>query len=122
MRLSQCCCRRDCFVPCCCCWRHHKAGLPDVRVGDVYGLLVDWSHRQGNGVQALALLTQMQERGVVQHCLSDDVLQEVFAANGLAVPGALLQAQQRLAHAASSRDDQGEVQEELPLLQDEPSD
>ena len=35
-----------------------------MRVGDVYGLLVEWCYHQGNADQALQLIRQMEARGI----------------------------------------------------------
>lgn len=49
--------------------------VPDVHVGDVYALLVEWCCGQGNAAQALQLVEQMSDCGLqpAQH-LSNEAL------------------------------------------------
>lgn len=52
--------------------------IPDVPVGDVYALLIEWCHGQGNMQQALQLVEQMMDRHVPPgQYLSPDVLAAV---------------------------------------------
>lgn len=38
--------------------------MPDVAAGDVYALLVEWCHGEGNMPQALELVEQMMDRHI----------------------------------------------------------
>lgn len=52
--------------------------MPDVAVGDVYALLVQWCMGQGNTAQALQLVEQMMDRHVPPgQYLDPDVLAAV---------------------------------------------
>lgn len=55
-----------------------QAAVPDVRLGDIYGLLVEWCHQQGNPQQAMQLLQQMVDRGLApQMYLPEAVIAEL---------------------------------------------
>jgi hypothetical protein len=65
------------------CMRAVQGPIPDVVVGDVYALLVEWCHGQGNMQQAMQLVEQMLDRHVPPgHYLSPEVLAAVQQVGG----------------------------------------
>lgn len=52
--------------------------IPDVRQGAIYGLLVEWCYQQDNIPQAMQLIQQMLDKGLIpQVYLAEGLVSEV---------------------------------------------
>eukprot|EP00879_Flechtneria_rotunda_P011811 GHRR01012338.1.p1 GENE.GHRR01012338.1~~GHRR01012338.1.p1 ORF type:complete len:1377 (+),score=585.08 GHRR01012338.1:1099-5229(+) len=105
---------------------NQQDGMPDVRIGDIYALLVEWCYQQGNMVQAQQLMQQMAGRGLQpQAYITEAMVADVCQATGTPMPAR--QQQQPHQHHNSSAtvgpatgtNDEDVVPEELPYIQDQ---